>query len=162
MYTSATLTALYGISRETVRVWVNEFREYLSPGATPSAGRQRIFSDGDMKVFALIHEMKGRGALYEDIHLALKNGQRGDLPSTLYSLAQGGTTDNRSLSLRKELEQANTKIETLETALTTYAQSDQRQKAQIELLERQIETLQTKVDNLNREIGRLEARGDIG
>lgn len=162
MYSSATLTNLYGISRETVRQWVNEFKEYLSPGATPSAGRQRIFNDSDMRVFALIHEMKGRGALYEDIHAALKTGQRGDLPSTLHSLVPGGATDSRALGLRKELEQVKSELVATRQKLQEVMESDTKRAGQVDELRIQLESAYKTIERLNREIGRLEARGDIG
>src|SRR5258707_13542651 len=73
------IMSLFKVSKETVRNWSQEFSTYLSPTASPAAGRHRQYSEDDLRVFALVHQMKGEGQLFEDIHASLQNGQRGSL-----------------------------------------------------------------------------------
>lgn len=80
-YTSRHVSTLYGVTVETVRNWADEFTEYLSPMANPGPNRHRQFTDEDMQVFSLVSEFKSQGKTYTDIHVSLRSGQRGDLPT---------------------------------------------------------------------------------
>lgn len=79
-FTTADLAAYYQYTPQTIRVWAAEFAEFLSVTATPQDGKNRRYTADDLTVFALIAEMKGRAATFEEIHAALKAGQRGDPP----------------------------------------------------------------------------------
>lgn len=155
MYPAHTICDFYKISRETVRTWSAEFAEYLSPTANPGKGRQRQFSDSDLAVLSLVAEMKNQGSLFDDIHLALRNGQRGTIPPAALALTETEQPKEipRSLSLRQE-------VERLRIELQRVLESGQRKDAQIELLTRQLEAAQREIRDLNREIGRLEADRD--
>jgi DNA-binding transcriptional MerR regulator len=80
-YRTSHVCALFDVSYETVRIWTNEFRNFLSPTATPDKHRQRRFTEEDMRVFSLIADMKKQGMTYADIHASLHNGQRGKSPT---------------------------------------------------------------------------------
>jgi DNA-binding transcriptional MerR regulator len=151
MYTANQVAHFFSIARETVRKWAIEFEPHLSPSANPGKERQRIYSEDDVAVFALVKEMKGQGKLYSDIHAALVNGQRGELPPDAYALAAVDTP--RAMSLQRE-------VERLQAALLIAVDSDRRSAVENELLRGQIATLEDKIDRLNREIGRLESRID--
>lgn len=153
MYPARLVCDLFKISRETVRVWSVEFAQYLSPMANPGEGRQRQFSDSDLSVFALVAEMKGQGKLFEDVHLALQNGQRGSSPASINSLleVQQPRDTPRALSLRRE-------VERLQIELKASQEDSQRKAGQIELLTHQLEDAQKQIRELNRELGRLEGR----
>lgn len=79
-YTSRHAVILYKVTAETIRSWTEEFSDYLSPTANPGKGRHRIFTDDDMQVFAYIQERKQQGAVFEQIHAELANGNRGNVP----------------------------------------------------------------------------------
>jgi DNA-binding transcriptional MerR regulator len=96
------LTTLYGIALETARQWAIEFGEYLSPTGKPGKHKHRIYTDEDMRVFALVAQMKGQGSTYEEIHATLKAGQRGDVPAIPPDevSALAATDRERSLTLQ--------------------------------------------------------------
>jgi DNA-binding transcriptional MerR regulator len=79
-YTTGHLQNLFGWHYETVRRYCKEFADWLSPTATPPPNDHRKFTYDDLKVFALIAEMKQGRKTYTDIKLALGTGQRGTLP----------------------------------------------------------------------------------
>ena len=148
MYSASQVAQLFKTARETIRNWAIEFKDELEPNANPGEGRQRSFSDRDLEVIALISEMKGQGKLYADIHAALANGQRGDVPADVSAIVPTDTPRPTQLQAR---------VNFLEAELQTARETDQRNQAQIELLTRQLEAAQQEIKSLNREIGRLEA-----
>ena len=75
------ISAYYKRTEVTIRAWATEFAEYLSPTANPGKGKGRAFSFEDLSVFALIADMKDRNHSFEEIHAALKSGQRGEPPT---------------------------------------------------------------------------------
>jgi DNA-binding transcriptional MerR regulator len=79
-YSVGDLAKLFDVSRQTIRQWSSEFDQYLSPRANPGKNRVRAYAEGDLPVFSLIAQMKNIGHTYEDIHVALANGQRGEMP----------------------------------------------------------------------------------
>jgi DNA-binding transcriptional MerR regulator len=151
MYSSHNICEFFNISRETVRTWSDEFGAWLSATAKPEKGRQRQFTDSDLRVFALVSDMKKQGLLYADIKAALGAGQRGEIPDTVYAVVPGE---------RNRLAELQTRIDDLQTALSTALEDRQRMAGQIELLTRQLEAAQDENRRLNREIGRLEQRID--
>jgi DNA-binding transcriptional MerR regulator len=74
------LAKLFDVSRQTIRQWSSEFKHYLSPRANPGKNRVRAYSEDDLPIFSLVAQMKNIGHTYEDIHVALANGQRGEMP----------------------------------------------------------------------------------
>lgn len=97
------LTTLYGIALETARQWAIEFGEYLSPTGKPGKHKHRIYTDEDMRVFALVAQMKGQGSTYEEIHASLKVGQRGDAPAVPPEEISAIATTDRERSLTLQL-----------------------------------------------------------
>lgn len=75
------LAHVFAVSQQTIRQWSNEFHEHLSTRANPGKSRIRAYTNEDLPVFALISQMKTLGYTYQDIHAALVNGQRGEVPS---------------------------------------------------------------------------------
>lgn len=80
MYSVADVVAAFGCSKQTVRVWATEFSPFLSPGADPPKGQAREFTPDDIRVFALVSQMRDEGSGYKDISASLSAGQRGELP----------------------------------------------------------------------------------
>lgn len=156
MYQTKDVCEIFGISRQTVRIWAAEFAEYLSPSATPEKGQQRNFSDEDMAVFALVHEIKQRGGTYDNAHIQLRSGQRGEVPSK--TLPVQVESDTQLSSLRSQLTRLSNQLETIiierdELRITASQEKALRQRA-----DEQLKEAQKKIDDLNQEIGMLKAR----
>lgn len=147
MYSASQVATLFKTARETIRNWSIEFRDELEPNANPGENRQRSFSDRDLEVLALVSEMKSQGKLYADIHAALANNERGTIPSDVSAIMPSDAPRPNQLQAR---------VNFLEAQLATVQESDQRGRAQIELLTRQLAEAQQEIKALNREVGRLE------
>lgn len=159
-YKSRDLQSIFDVSGETIRVWADEFSTYLSPSATPGSGKHRIFSDEDLTVFALISEMKALGKTFEDVHVSLRTGQRGDLPSVIgqgrdrtESAIQVAVFRQQLDQVRSERDQAveqaqqlHDEVIKLRTQLQYHADQDDK-----------IDELNGKISELSKQIGRLEA-----
>lgn len=154
------MATLFRVSRETIRGWSNEFGDYLSRDATPGEGRTRQFNDDDVRVFALVAEMKEAKMQYADIHAALQNGQRADPPANATALVsnyderrlaglekQIGDLRSQLVDIRKERDSALAKIE-------AYKEVAEERKAETERL--RLDTQHT-IGELQREIGKLTA-----
>ncbi|MEP6987918.1 MAG: MerR family transcriptional regulator [Chloroflexota bacterium] len=139
MYTAKQAATLFNVAHETIRKWAVEFEKELSPTANPGDGRQRIFVDDDLAIFALIAEMKQQGKLYADIHVALANDQRGRAPAGASALA---------LSEQPRATALQVKISHLETQLTAALDSNKEQSGVINELRRQLTEAHAHAENL--------------
>lgn len=149
MYSSHNVCEFFGVSRETVRTWAHEFSDFLSPTVNPEKGRTRQFTDEDLRVLALVSEMKKQGLLYTDVKAALGAGQRGELPTAAHAIVPGE---------RNKLAEMESRIADLQTALSELMQSDQRKAGEIESLSRQLEAAQAKIERLTGENAVLKYR----
>jgi DNA-binding transcriptional MerR regulator len=110
-YSSKHVELLYGVSHETVRRWTDEFAQYLSHSANPGKGRHRNFNDADMSVLSLVAENKKQGLTFEEIHAALKSGQRGNSPSL-------PAVDMQAMVLGEQEKQLQIEVDYLRRTLT--------------------------------------------
>ncbi len=142
-YTTRHLQTFFGISHQTAKNYAAEFAAYLSPSATPEPNRQRHFTDEDLTVLALVVEMKRSGAVFEDIHAALRAGQRGDLPQDTAMIPAPGAA---MLLLQEKVMALSQRISDLE-----------RETA---MKDGQIALLKEQLADANREIRKLERERD--
>ena len=116
-YRSSSVAKIFKISHETVRTWSREFAEYLSPTARPGHNKQRLFSDEDMAVLALVSERKKKGVTFADIHLSLKSGQRGQAPQIEPEDANQLVSKDRENKLTVQLERMQLELSQVHEAL---------------------------------------------
>jgi DNA-binding transcriptional MerR regulator len=70
-----------GTSDQTLRLWSNEFRVFMSPTAAPPPGVAREFNDVDMRLLAVVRDMRRAQRPTEEIHTELQRIiDTGDLP----------------------------------------------------------------------------------
>lgn len=135
-YSAIQTAELFNVARETIRKWAIEFDLYLSPSARPESGGIRRFTQNDLEIFALIAEMKGQGKVFDDIHAALRAGQRGIVPDMPIHLT---TQPNQQELVLTE------RIHTLETELEKERAARNKAEGKVELLEKQVEKLQERL-----------------
>ena len=150
-YTTQHIQSLFGISHQTVKNWCKEFGDVLSPTARPESNKQRIFTDSDVMVFAKAHEMLKQGKNYADVRAALAAGQRGQIPDTSLELMPAPVS-GQVLALRETLTVLQEENRRLQSALD-------EQRGRDKLLEEKLAAAEAEIKLLNREIGRLEAKG---
>jgi DNA-binding transcriptional MerR regulator len=152
MLTTGEIQKIFSVSAQTVRNWCHEFREFLSPSATPTAsGTRRRFTEDDLKVFALIVSMTAADQTYKDVKEALAKGERGALPelpdeepdpTSLMSTEEF----HRTRLLLKERDEAIGQVK----QLMLQVEQDREHNRQI------LQEKDQEISRLNRQIGKLE------
>ena len=155
IYTTQHICGMFKVSHQTVKNWAKEFAVYLSPTATPEHNRQRVFTEDDIRVFALVHNYRNTGKVFEDAHLALQSGQRGEVPPTAGELVP--TTPPAFMALQEKI---NSLENALEVALLEREQAllaSAADKAVRDHLEHRVNELQTRLETLIGENAVLKA-----
>lgn len=75
-FSTSQVAKRFGVADQTIKNWAAEFAQYLSPTATPGEGKRRAFTADDVSVFAVVHELVGRGRDTSAAHAALQAGRR--------------------------------------------------------------------------------------
>jgi len=65
-----------GVDRDEVTRWTKDFAEYLSLTSQPAKGKERQFSEADLRVLAVVAEHLELGNNADDVHHALNSGQQ--------------------------------------------------------------------------------------
>lgn len=167
-YNSQQAAAIFQVSIETVRTWSIEFESYLSPEANPGDNRRRSFNQDDLEVLALVSELKAKRATYQEIRIALDNGQRGRLeappPHEVDTLALA-TREQLQLqvkSLQTRVEQLQAELETAratyDEVITLRATLDATQ-VQLEEAKAELKAARDTIESLSREAGQQYAKG---
>lgn len=81
-YTTKDIATIFKVSHQAVKTWAKVFARFMSPTARPEAGKRRLFTDDDLRVFALVREYTQRGFNFDDVQIALQAGQRADIPAS--------------------------------------------------------------------------------
>jgi DNA-binding transcriptional MerR regulator len=156
LYNTRHITNLFSVSHTTVKNWAIEFERHLSVTAAPGDGRHRNFTDEDLEVLALIHELKKQGMTYSDIHAALDNGQRGNPPLRTTELIAATEQKQQLVLLTNRIRQLETQVQELEQ----YHDENLKQQGIIKQLETEVNRYRVEVRELYEEIGLLKAKGN--
>ena len=171
MYRISHVCKLYDVAPETARIWAVEFAPHLSPTAAPGKNKHRLFTEEDMRVFSLISELKSQGLTYADIHMALKNGQRGAPPTLPAEEVQALVVSGQERQLRAEvdyLQQALVRAQ--EELKTVVALKDDLQhskdknirlEARLDEMKEREGRLEQAVRELSRELGEAYGKGFV-
>ena len=151
-YSTRHIAGTFNVSKPTVRSWAIEFAEHLSDRAKPDKGTRRVFTEEDMKVFALVAQRKREGYSKKQILDDLAAGQRGDKPDQL--LAYVPVSDQLAVFQARVME--------LEARAKRAEDSLAASEGKNELLQSQLREANEKIQELNRTIGQLQAQQSAG
>jgi DNA-binding transcriptional MerR regulator len=168
-YTTNDVKTLLNVAPETVRNWTREFARYLSATANPEAGRTRLYTDDDLKVFDLVYRMRDENRSYEDIHASLLAGERGNSPAVspeeVRAIITGEVERQLSLEiniLRKQLSLAEDRLKEFdvlkENNIRLQTELD-AEKRRAEEINNQLKAAMDKQEMLLREMGRTYHQG---
>lgn len=139
LYSSRHIQALYQISHETVRKWTLEFAKYLSDHATPTKNNQkRRYNDSDMQILSYIAQSRKMGAGYNDIHVGLANGERGEVPILPAEEVEKVTTSDKEIRLSLHIDKLENVI------LTAKSEAEQARKELQKLRKTEDENIQLR------------------
>jgi DNA-binding transcriptional MerR regulator len=65
---------LYDKNSNTLRSWVDEFKDFLGSSANPEAGRPRFFTEDDLRVLRAIRDLRANHLPYSEIRTRLSQG----------------------------------------------------------------------------------------
>ncbi len=65
---------LYDKNSNTLRSWVEEFKDFLGSSANPEAGRPRFFTEDDLRVLRAIRDLRANHLPYSEISTRLSQG----------------------------------------------------------------------------------------
>lgn len=66
-YTVKEVGEAVGVSASSIRAWCAEFRDNLSPGATPANGQTRQFTAADVATLQQVRQLRSQGLTYDQI-----------------------------------------------------------------------------------------------
>ena len=138
-FSTKQLYSVFKVSHQTIKNWASEFSRWLSPTAQPDAGRRRVFTEDDVRVFELVHRLKGEGKFNEDIKAALGAGERGELPTIPMEL-----TAPHSTALTIALQQ----VDDLKLMLVEAKQREAELNIKVDVLEKMLYKAQKRVVQL--------------
>jgi len=189
MYTNRLAGEYFGVSKNTIRNWSNEFVDHFSPTGIPGNNQTRNYTVEDMQVLAHIAERRAHQTPYATIHAELKSGQRGEMPDLDPSQIQIISATGRERQLNLEVDALKQNIMILRSELEkAKAQADEAQqlrdmnvelKVRLEIsqetqtkfvetsqqsqakLEAQIQELTKEVKQLLRDSGKDYAKGFV-
>jgi len=154
LYSSQHTATIFGVARETIRNWADEFQDYLSPTATPGHGKRRMYSFEDLTVISLVAELKKQGMTYADIHVSLKNGQRGRPPAL-------PPEDVQALVVGKQERQLELGVEYLQhSVIQLQRQLEQAQQEVVALQEVKMDNIRIaiRLEEREKEVAELKAQ----
>jgi len=80
MATITEVARLLDVDRDAVIRWATKFAEYLSLTANPKKGKERHFTEADLRALAVIAEQVEMDGEADDIHYALNSGRQHEEP----------------------------------------------------------------------------------
>lgn len=138
-FSTKQLYLLFNCSHQTVKNWTKEFSDWLSPTAQPDAGRKRVFTESDVRVFELVHRLKGEGKFNEDIKAALGAGEMGNMPMIPIQLS---APQNTALAIAMQ------QVSDLQLMIEEAKQREMRLEMKVEVLEKMLYKAQERVVQL--------------
>lgn len=149
IYSTNQVADLFNVSLETIRIWCNEFEGHLSPRANPGHRQRRAFNGDDLGVLALVATLKAEGLTYTDIHVSLKNGERGELPIHPIS-------DDTALITQQQQTALATRINSLQSELNTIIEENERLREELDDEKRRSLRNEVKAEMLTEQLAKTE------
>lgn len=155
-YTTGTTATLLRVSRETVRLWAEEFSRHLSDLASPGEGRHKQFTDNDLRILRTIADLKRSGSTFADIHTAIDDGRIADSPDMSVLSPLGSTTaltilERRVNDLTSELEATKAERDNARALLLPLERENAANRALRESMEARIAALENRISELLQE-----------
>lgn len=139
-FTVSDLARRLGVSPGTIRNYTRVFAEYLSPVATPPRGRTRLFTTEDARKLTCARQLLSEGATYAAVKAQLRIG----IPSTV-------SIEVPPLPEPEEPKPKLVPLDGIELIIQPYIGEANR-------LRRERDEALARIAELERELGRLEAR----
>lgn len=160
-----------GVSPDTLKRWLKQYREYFTPSATPLSGRSRHLAPHDQRLAMYIAQLRNADLSLQDIETRLEEARANDwqdlpalpaqgaenIPSDVAAARARDMVENALLS--RELAHARDRLQALEGELTTVRETEQQQAGRIHELELALEQARGQVAELQARLSGFSLAG---
>ncbi len=179
----AELAKLIDVSGDTLRRWTKEYRDFLSPSATPPKGQPRSMTEHDQRVLLMVSTLRTAGQDREAIIETLRREQENDwagLPpipedwqspairadvaaSRANELATVASLQTQLQHVTRALEEAQPRVAALEQSLEEAAERERQIRDESVTRERALNEHAAEIDRQRQalQINLLEAKTDV-
>ncbi|HVA90141.1 MAG TPA: MerR family transcriptional regulator [Chloroflexota bacterium] len=145
---------LYDKNSNTLRSWVDEFKDFLGSSANPEAGRPRFFTEDDLRVLRAIRDLRANHLPYSEIRTRLGHGTHAlerpaAAPAPEERLERLPTTDlapTLAEQVQTLLAPMSRAADEWHTLAEQYRTRLEDREARVQTLEQRIESLQSRLE----------------
>ena len=148
---ASTLLGLHDKNSNTLRSWVEEFKEFLGASANPEAGRPRFFTEDDLRVLRTVRDLRLNHLPYNEIRARLAQGAHAvERPA--------GLSSEEALELLGVKDSSLVSADQLQALLGPMAHAAEEWRALAEQYKSRLEERESRVSTLEQRIDGLQAR----
>ena len=147
------MSRAFNVTRHTVRRWVIEFGDYLSPGANPEEGEVREFTARDADTLQLVANMRRGNESYEKIHAMLAAGERAEYQPAAVDYEPFNEEESRAI-----IPQLTAALAHTEGQLEEVREERDYLRGKLESTQQELMDAKTQAAKLQ---GKIEAIGDL-
>jgi DNA-binding transcriptional MerR regulator len=144
---------LHDKNSNTLRSWVEEFKEFLGTSANPEAGRPRFFTEDDLRVLRTVRDLRINHLPYGEIKARLANGTHAvEQPAQAAEEAERHSTPQNALvpsdQLQALLAPMARAADEWRGLAEQYRTRLEDREARVALLEQRVDGLQARLEDL--------------
>lgn len=145
---------LYDKNSNTLRSWVDEFKDFLGSSANPEAGRPRFFTEDDLRVLRTIRDLRANHLPYSEIRTRLGQGAHALEHPASEPSSEHGVERLPSTEMAPSLsEQVQTLLAPMTRAADEWRTLAEQYRTRLEDREARVHILEQRIEGLQ---GRLE------
>jgi DNA-binding transcriptional MerR regulator len=148
---ASALLGLHDKNSNTLRSWVEEFKEFLGASANPEPGRPRFFTEDDLRVLQTVRDLRMNHLPYNEIRSRLAQGAHA-------VERQAVTPGEESMELMAVKEAAPIAADQIQALLGPMAHAAEEWRALAEQYRTRLEEREARVTTLEQRIDGLQAR----
>lgn len=157
MYKANEVAAHFDVTQQTVYRWTDDMKEFMSPSAHPDTkDKEYIYTDKDLSVFTELSRMRHQGGSTDTII----NSIRSMILSDKLPAFEGLSPPNKLTLNQEQHSELGSRIQSILQERDSYRDKLIEAEKQIAVLESKVgesDALRKQVNELHRELGKLEA-----
>lgn len=148
---ASTQLGLHDKNSNTLRSWVEEFKDFLGSSANPEAGKPRFFTEDDMRVLRAVRDLRANHLPYTEIKTRLAQGA--------HAVEQPAPALEEHVPTRESALAATEQIQSLMAPMSRAADEwrglAEQYRTRLEDREARVATLEQRVDSLQARLEEL-------
>jgi DNA-binding transcriptional MerR regulator len=147
---ASSLLGLHDKNSNTLRSWVEEFKEFLGASANPEMGRPRFFTEDDLRVLRTVRDLRVNHLPYTEIRSRLAQGA--------YTVERPISPAEEAVELRPIKDSSLVSADQLQALLGPMAHAAEEWRALADQYKARLEERESRVSALEQRIDGLQAR----